>query len=110
MRRLQFLRSHFFAGLLVVIPLGVISWILLGSLKVLWGVHLWFPAELQLESILGNRFAATDFESISDSRVGAAPGYRYLLSGLGFKTLYWQEGARMAGGSHRDDSCDPERL
>lgn len=59
MQRIQFLKNHFFAGLLVLIPLGVIAWILLSSLRILWRVHEFLPEEMRPETFLGNPALAT---------------------------------------------------
>jgi uncharacterized membrane protein len=50
MRQLQFLKSHFLAGLFVLIPFGVIGWILLGLFEFLWNVHLLLPPNWRPES------------------------------------------------------------
>lgn len=52
MRRIHFLRNHFFAGLLVLTPLGVIAWILISVLRSLWRVHLILPQSLRPENFL----------------------------------------------------------
>ena len=41
------LKGHFFAGLLVVMPFAVITWILMGVLGALWSLHQVFPEELR---------------------------------------------------------------
>jgi uncharacterized membrane protein len=46
------LRSHFFAGLLIVIPLGVIAWILLGAIGALWSLHDYLPDAWRPEEIV----------------------------------------------------------
>jgi len=45
------LRSHFFAGLLVLIPLGVIGWIIGLALGAIWRLQEILPSEWQPESI-----------------------------------------------------------
>ena len=51
-------RSHFFAGLLVVIPLGVISWILGSALHWLWRLQDLLPDSWQPENFLQDRALA----------------------------------------------------
>jgi uncharacterized membrane protein len=46
------LKSHFLAGLFVLIPLAVISWLLLGALDALWGLKKLLPLAWQPESFL----------------------------------------------------------
>jgi uncharacterized membrane protein len=60
-KRLHFLKSHFFAGLLVLIPLGVIAWILMIALRAVWRVHDLLPEGLRPENLLGNEALATLF-------------------------------------------------
>lgn len=50
-KKLRFLKSHFFAGLLVLIPLAVIFWILNSIFRVLIQVHLLLPEEWRPETI-----------------------------------------------------------
>jgi uncharacterized membrane protein len=45
------IRGHFFAGLLVVIPLVVIAWILAGAVTTLWGLQRVLPAAWQPEAL-----------------------------------------------------------
>ena len=54
MRQLQFLKSHFLAGVFILIPFGVISWILLGLLQFLWNVHFLLPLSVQPENVFLN--------------------------------------------------------
>jgi uncharacterized membrane protein len=63
-KRLHFLKSHFFAGLLVLIPLGVIAWILIAALRTLWRVHELLPESLRPESFFGNEALATLFNGL----------------------------------------------
>ena len=46
------LKSYFFAGVLVVIPLGVIAWILAAVLRALWGIHEILPDAWQPENYI----------------------------------------------------------
>ena len=59
MKRIHFVRDHFFAGMLVVIPLGVIGWIL----ATLWQSVLIFeqvmPKSWEPENFLGQGFLAS---------------------------------------------------
>ncbi len=48
----ELLKKHFFAGLLVVVPLGVIGWICLSVLEVLWQLHDFLPESLQPKSLI----------------------------------------------------------
>lgn len=45
------LRSNFFAGLLVVIPLAVIAWMIAGAFEALWGLQLFLPEEWRPQNI-----------------------------------------------------------
>jgi uncharacterized membrane protein len=46
------LRSHFLAGMLVVIPLGVVVWIGLAALRTLWGLRGLVPDSLRPEHFI----------------------------------------------------------
>ena len=48
----KLLKSYFFAGILVLIPLGVIAWILAGALGALWRLHELLPDAWQPENYL----------------------------------------------------------
>ena len=48
----ELLKKHFFAGLLVVVPLGVIGWICFSVLEVLWQLHDFLPESLQPKSLI----------------------------------------------------------
>ncbi len=54
--RLQFktvtalMRAHFFAGLLVVIPLAVIGWMITAALGALWELHTFLPEQWRPEN------------------------------------------------------------
>lgn len=52
MNRLHFVRNHFFAGMLVVIPLGVIVWILTTVWQTLWTLQQVLPFAWQPEILL----------------------------------------------------------
>lgn len=52
---MRLLRQHFFAGLLVVIPLGVIAWILAGFGGFLWGIPDLLPDPWQPRNFLANQ-------------------------------------------------------
>lgn len=52
MKRIQFLKQNFLAGLLVVIPLGVITWIAWVVLRALWRVHQLLPEGLKPEFMM----------------------------------------------------------
>jgi uncharacterized membrane protein len=49
------LKKHFLAGIFILIPLGVIAWILGTVLHALWGLHHFFPEELQPENLIQAR-------------------------------------------------------
>ena len=53
-----FARSHFLAGLLVVVPLGAIVWIVLLALRALWGLQGWMPEAWRPENWLPSRLLA----------------------------------------------------
>jgi len=44
------LRGHFFAGLLVFIPIGVITWLFLAAVRMLWGFQRVLPADWHPEA------------------------------------------------------------
>src|SRR4051794_28393766 len=46
------IRGHFFSGLLIVIPIGVIAWILGAALGALWRLHEFLPESWQPEKFL----------------------------------------------------------
>ncbi|OFZ19894.1 MAG: hypothetical protein A2X94_14650 [Bdellovibrionales bacterium GWB1_55_8] len=48
----ELLKAHFFAGILVLIPLAVIAWILVGAGRTLWKLRQVLPEEWNPESIL----------------------------------------------------------
>lgn len=48
------LKSYFFTGALVLLPFGVIGWILLGVLELLWDLPKFLPADWQPEQLLHN--------------------------------------------------------
>ena len=49
------LKGHFFTGLLVLIPIGVIAWILASALSLLWRLHLLFPPSMRPENLIEDR-------------------------------------------------------
>ena len=57
----KLLKSYFFAGLLVLIPLGVIAWILAGAVRALWRLHELLPEMWQPENYLPNPALANLF-------------------------------------------------
>jgi uncharacterized membrane protein len=57
--RLQFLKDHFFAGLLVVLPLAVIVWMITLGLQAFWHVHFLLPESWRPENFLGEHFLAS---------------------------------------------------
>ena len=58
MGRLQFLRNHFFAGLLVIIPLAVIGWMMTTVFKVLRSFYHFLPQDWQPEALFeGSSFS-----------------------------------------------------
>jgi uncharacterized membrane protein len=58
------LRGHFFSGLLVVIPLGVIGWIASGLLSGLWEVKEIVPDRWQAENLFQDSNAALLFNIV----------------------------------------------
>ena len=48
------IKGHFFAGLLVVIPVGVIVWIVTSALQALWTLHDVLPESMQPSAYLSN--------------------------------------------------------
>jgi uncharacterized membrane protein len=59
MKRIQFLRSHFLAGLLVLAPLGVITWLLTIALGALWRVHFLLPEDWRPDAWSSDPLVAT---------------------------------------------------
>ncbi|MGK5083563.1 DUF502 domain-containing protein [Bdellovibrionota bacterium FG-1] len=76
------LKRHFFAGLLVVIPLGVISWIGLSVLAALWRLHEWLPDAWQPERFFQDPTFASLFNLVLT--VGAT-----LVLASGISALGW---------------------
>lgn len=52
------LRSHFLAGVMVVVPIGVIVWIALAALQTVWGLQDWLPTSWQPENWMPSRTLA----------------------------------------------------
>ncbi len=48
------LKSYFLAGLMIVIPLGVIAWILGAALQSIWGLLEWLPEQWRPDNLLPN--------------------------------------------------------
>lgn len=59
MNRIQFLKNHFFAGLLVVIPLGVIVWLLGAVFQILKQVHQFLPENWKPDNFIDDPAIAT---------------------------------------------------
>jgi uncharacterized membrane protein len=76
------LKRHFFAGLLVVVPLGVIAWICLAVLSSLWRLHEFLPDAWQPENFLHNPVLA------SLVNLGFTLGAALVLA-LGISALGW---------------------
>ncbi len=77
------LRSHFFSGLLILIPLAVIVWMLLGALHALWQLHNVLPQSWQPDFIFRDDPAvATLFDGMIT--IGCA-----LVLALGVSVLGW---------------------
>ena len=53
------LRSYFFAGILVVVPLGIIAWIVMGFLSALWQLNDLLPDRWQPEVFVENKWLAS---------------------------------------------------
>ncbi|MEO5968558.1 MAG: DUF502 domain-containing protein, partial [Bdellovibrionia bacterium] len=58
MKRIQFIRSHFFAGLMVLTPLAVIGWILMSALSILWGCYKLFPDSWQPDGLIADQLVS----------------------------------------------------
>jgi uncharacterized membrane protein len=58
MRNFNFVRRHFFAGLLVILPLSVIGWLLFAVFQVIWQMHEFVPEAWKPEHYLGDTSAA----------------------------------------------------
>jgi uncharacterized membrane protein len=58
------LRGNFFSGLLVVIPLAVIVWMIVGMLRVLWGLPGFLPLEWQPERLFEDSTTAELFNFV----------------------------------------------
>ncbi|MGZ3688189.1 MAG: DUF502 domain-containing protein [Bdellovibrionota bacterium] len=78
----KLLKGHFFAGLLVVIPIGVIAWIAGAMLGILWRVHLWLPDAVKPENFLSDPTMAWG------ANVAITLGLALLLA-LGISLLGW---------------------
>jgi len=75
-------KRHFFAGILVFIPFGVIAWILAGVVRFLWGFHDLLPVSLKPENFLENQAWATLFNILITLGVAA-------VLALGVTILGW---------------------
>lgn len=58
-KTITLLKSHFFTGLLVLIPFGVIGWIVATTLQLVWGITDFFPNEWQPERYLESEILRT---------------------------------------------------
>lgn len=76
------LKRHFFAGLLVLAPLGVIAWIVVSALGALWRLHILLPDSWRPERVLNDAGAAAVFNTLLT--LGVA-----LLLSLGISALGW---------------------
>ena len=88
MRRIQFLRNHFFTGLLVLNPSAVIGWICIGALRALWGVHTLLPEYLWPEASLGDSFLATLLNIVITLALAGALAAGISLLGWASKKLF----------------------
>lgn len=66
------LRGHFLAGFLVLIPLGVIIWILMAALGALWQLRELIPAGMRPESIFEDQTVAHLVNGLLTIAVAAA--------------------------------------
>lgn len=79
---LALLKRHFFAGLLVLAPLGVIAWIVVSALGALWRLHFLLPDSWRPERVLNDPSAAAVFNALFT--LGAALVLSLGISGLGW--------------------------
>lgn len=79
---LALLKRHFFAGLLVLAPIGVIAWILVSALSSLWKLHFLIPDSWRPVSVLNDPSAAALFNTLFT--LSAALVFALAISGLGW--------------------------
>lgn len=79
---LALLKGHFFAGLLVLAPLGVIAWICVSAMSSLWRLHDLLPDSWQPETFLHDPTAAALLNGVF--MLGGALVLALGVSGLGW--------------------------
>jgi uncharacterized membrane protein len=79
---LRLLKRHFFAGLLVLAPLGVIAWICVSALGALWRLHELLPEGWQPGNFLHDPAAAALLNGLI--MLGATLAAALGISGLGW--------------------------
>lgn len=74
------LRSHFLAGMLVVIPLGVIAWIGVATLRALWGLRQIAPDSWRPEHFIPSPTLAflLDVAVMAAAALGLAAGVSFI--------------------------------
>lgn len=86
MKWVHFFKKHFFAGMLVIVPLSVILWILVAVLRIFWSLHEILPVDFRTEyldhSLFGQVF--TFFFA-----VGASIALLVLISFLGWASKHY---------------------
>jgi uncharacterized membrane protein len=76
------LTQHFFSGLLVVIPLGVVAWMLVAMLGALWGLQELLPDAWKPQSLFQDPAVASLFNFLFTLGMG-------FLAALGISFLGW---------------------
>lgn len=57
----ELIKRHFLAGVLVLIPFGVITWILAAVVRTVWQLHLFLPSALRPEAVFTDPISARLF-------------------------------------------------
>lgn len=86
MKRIQFIRNHFFAGLMVVTPLAVIGWILTSALSALWQIYKIFPDSWQPEGLITGQVMSPFVATLVSTAISIALAF---LVALGVALLGW---------------------
>lgn len=79
---LALLKRHFFAGLLVLAPLGVIAWLCVWALGAIWRLREWLPQSWQPDTYLHDPSAAALVNILVT--LGFAVVLALAISGLGW--------------------------
>ncbi len=91
------LRSHFLAGLLVVIPLGVIAWIVGAAVGALWQFREFIPVELRPESLFANQTLAQFMNLLLALGVGVLLAFAISMVGWASKQFLGKKALDLIG-------------